>query len=84
MKPHWEITEEEVSKMLNVTSWYPGSLEYFRGGGFSSQFLTRSGMPVTMCRLNLVKGLGPVLQIAEGWTATFPDEVFDIINKRTG
>ena len=83
MKPHWEITEDEVANMLDVTSWHPGSLEYFRGGGFSSQFITRPGMPVTMCRLNLVKGLGPVLQIAEGWTATFPDEVFDIINKRT-
>lgn len=83
MKPHWEITEEEVEKMLKATTFHPASLEYMRGGGFSSQFLTRPGMPVTMCRLNLVKGLGPVLQIAEGWTATFPDEVFQIINKRT-
>lgn len=83
MKPHWEIAEEEVDKMLKATTWHPASLEYMRGGGYSSQFLTRGGMPVTMCRLNLVKGLGPVLQIAEGWTATFPDEVFDIINKRT-
>ena len=83
MKPFWEITEEEVTKMLKATTWYPASLEYMRGGGFSSQFLTRSGMPVTMCRLNLVKGLGPVLQIAEGRTVTFPDKVFDIINKRT-
>ncbi|MDO5523565.1 MAG: L-fucose isomerase [Bacteroidia bacterium] len=83
MKPHWEISEEEVKKMLEATSWHPANLEYFRGGGYSSQFLTRPGMPVTMCRLNLVKGLGPVLQIAEGWTVTFPDEVFDVINKRT-
>ncbi len=83
MKPHWEITENEVEKMLDATTWHPASLEYMRGGGFSSQFLTKEGMPVTMCRLNLVKGLGPVLQIAEGWTATFPDEVFDIINRRT-
>ncbi|MDD3077768.1 MAG: L-fucose isomerase [Paludibacter sp.] len=83
MKPHWQITDEEVTKMLKATTWHPASLEYMRGGGFSSQFLTKAGMPVTMCRLNLVKGLGPVLQIAEGWTATFPDEVFDIINKRT-
>ncbi|WP_352423358.1 L-fucose isomerase [Proteiniphilum sp.] len=83
MKPFWEVSEEEVEKMLGATTWYPASLEYMRGGGYSSQFLTRAGMPVTMCRLNLVKGLGPVLQIAEGWTATFPDEVFDIINKRT-
>lgn len=83
MKPHWEITTEEVDNMLDVTTWYPASLEYFRGGGYSSNFLTKSGMPVTMCRLNLVKGVGPVLQIAEGWTATFPDDVFDLINKRT-
>lgn len=83
MKPYWNISEEEVKKMLGVTTWYPASLEYFRGGGYSSNFLTKSGMPVTMCRLNLVKGQGPVLQIAEGWTATFPDKVFDIINKRT-
>lgn len=83
MKPFWEITEEEVEKMLEATTWYPASLEYMRGGGYSSQFLTSPGMPVTMCRLNLIKGLGPVLQIAEGWTATFPDHVFDIINKRT-
>lgn len=83
MKPFWEIREEEVEKMLDATTWYPASLEYMRGGGYSSQFLTRSGMPVTMCRLNLIKGIGPILQIAEGWTVTFPDEVFDIINKRT-
>ncbi|RHJ78709.1 L-fucose isomerase [Parabacteroides sp. AM08-6] len=83
MKPYWEISEEEVEKMLDVTTWYPASLEYFRGGGYSSNFLTKAGMPVTMCRLNLTKGIGPVLQIAEGWTATFPDDVFDIINKRT-
>jgi len=83
MKPFWEITEEEVGKMLGATKWGPASLEYFRGGGFSSKFLTKADMPVTMCRLNLVKGLGPVLQIAEGWTATFPSKVFDIIDKRT-
>ncbi len=83
MKPFWEITGEEVDKMLSATQWGPSSLEYFRGGGYSSKFLTKPGMPVTMCRLNLVKGLGPVLQIAEGWTATFPDHVFDIIDKRT-
>lgn len=83
MKPHWEINEAEVDAMLKATSWGPSSLEYFRGGGYSSKLLTKGGMPVTMCRLNLVKGLGPVLQIAEGWTVTFPDHVFDIINKRT-
>lgn len=83
MKPYWEIREEEVEAMLEATTWYPASLEYFRGNGYSSHFLTKAGMPVTMCRLNLVKGQGPVLQIAEGWTAAFPDFVFDIINKRT-
>jgi L-fucose isomerase len=83
IKPFWEISEEEVEKMLGATTWYPASLEYMRGGGYSSQFLSRAGMPVTMCRLNLLKGLGPVLQIAAGWTATFPSEVFEVINKRT-
>lgn len=83
MKPFWEITEEEVKKMLAATTWHPASLEYMRGGGFSSKFLTEAGMPVTMCRINLVKGLGPVMQIAEGWTVNFPPEVFDLIDKRT-
>lgn len=83
MKPYWEIEETEVDAMLKATQWGPSSLEYFRGGGYSSKLLSKAGMPVTMCRLNLVKGLGPVLQIAEGWTATFPKEVFDIIDKRT-
>jgi len=83
MKPFWEISPEEVDKMLGVTKWYPASLEYFRGGGYSSKFLSKAGMPMTMCRLNLIKGLGPVLQIAEGWSATFPEEVFNVIDKRT-
>lgn len=83
MKPFWEIKEEEVEKMLEATTWYPASLEYMRGGGYSSQFLTKPGMPVTMSRINLIKGLGPVLQIAEGWTATFPDPVFRLIDGRT-
>lgn len=83
MKPHWEITKEEVDAMLQNTQWGPSSLEYFRGGGYSSKLLSKADMPVTMCRINLVKGVGPVLQIAEGWTATFPQEVFDIIDKRT-
>lgn len=83
MKPFWEITGDEVQQMLSATKWYPANLEYFRGGGYSSKFLTKGGMPVTMSRLNLVKGLGPVLQIAEGWTVSMPDHVFDIIDKRT-
>ncbi len=37
-----------------------------------------------MIRLNLVKGLGPVLQIAEGWTLfELPEEVSDKLWKRT-
>ena len=83
MKPFWEITNEEVDAMLKATKWGPSSLEYFRGGGYSSKLLSKAGMPVTMCRLNLVKGVGPVLQIAEGWTATFPGDAFDIIDRRT-
>lgn len=83
MKPFWEITENEVDAMLKKTQWGPSSLEYFRGGGYSSKLLSKADMPVTMCRLNLVKGVGPVLQIAEGWTATFPEDVFSVIDKRT-
>ncbi|MFN8255861.1 MAG: L-fucose isomerase [Bacteroidales bacterium] len=83
MKPFWEITGEEVTKCLNATTWYPGNKGYFRGGGFSSQFKTAAQMPVTMCRVNLVKGLGPVLQLAEGWTIELPDEVHATLDKRT-
>lgn len=83
MKPHWEINEGEVEAMLKATSWGPSSLEYFRGGGYSSKLLSKGEMPVTMCRINLVKGLGPVLQIAEGWTATLPEEVYELIENRT-
>ncbi len=83
MKPHWEITDEEVNKCLDATKWCPASLEYFRGGGYSSQFLSMGDMPMTMARLNLVKGLGPVLQIAEGYTVTLPDKVHNVLNNRT-
>lgn len=83
MKPFWEITQEEADKCLQATSWRPASVEYFRGGGFSSDFLTRGGMPVTMSRINLVKGLGPVLQLAEGYTVDLPQEVHDTLDKRT-
>lgn len=83
MKPFWEISDEEVSKCLGATTWHPASREYMRGGGFSSQFLTEGDMPVTMTRLNLVKGLGPVLQIAEGWTVKPDEETFKAINERT-
>lgn len=83
MKPYWEIAPAEAKACLEATSWCPADLGYFRGGGFSSQFLTRGEMPVTMSRVNIVKGLGPVLQIAEGWTADVPDSVFETLNERT-
>jgi L-fucose isomerase len=83
MKPFWEITAEEVEKCLSVTNWYPASVGYFRGGGFSSGFLTRGEMPVTMSRINLIKGLGPALQVAEGYTVDLPEEVHHTLNERT-
>jgi L-fucose isomerase len=83
MKPYWEITPEEVQRCLGATSWHAGITEYFRGGGWSTKFKTRGGMPVTMCRLNLVKGLGPAFQIAEGYTVDLPDEVHTILDERT-
>ncbi|MFA5848974.1 MAG: L-fucose isomerase [Bacteroidales bacterium] len=83
MKPFWEISDGEVSKCLNAVTWYPGSREYFRGGGFSSCFTTQSEMEVTMFRLNLIKGEGPVLHIAEGWVVDVDPKIHDMINKRT-
>jgi L-fucose isomerase len=83
MKPFWEITQDEVEKSLQRTTWYPAVTEYFRGGGFSSNFLTGGGMPLTMSRLNLVKGLGPVLQLAEGWTVDLPESVYHQLDERT-
>lgn len=83
IKPFWEITDEEATSCLEATSWVPANREYFRGGGFSSKFLTRGGMPCTMVRLNMVKGLGPVLQIAEGWSVELDPEVHKILDERT-
>jgi len=83
MKPYWEITEGEAKKCLDATMWYPANNGYFRGGGYSSKFVTRGGMPVTMCRLNLVKGIGPVLQIAEGETIDLPENVHKTLDERT-
>lgn len=83
MKPWWQITESEAKKCLEATTWYPADTGYFRGGGYSSGFLTRGGMPLTMIRLNLIKGLGPVLQLAEGWTVDLPANVHEQINERT-
>ena len=83
MKPHWEMTEKDVEACLAATTWYPANRDYFRGGGFSSNFLSKGGMPVTMARLNIVKGVGPVLQLAEGWTVDIDPEIHKIIDKRT-
>ena len=83
MKQCWEMTNDDVNACLEATTWYPADRDYFRGGGFSSNFLTRGGMPVTMSRLNLVKGLGPVLQIAEGWTADVDPEINKVLDMRT-
>ncbi len=83
MKPYWEITPEEVAKCLDATTWHPALVEYFRGGGYSTRFLTRGGMPVTIHRINLVKGLGPVMQIAEGYTVELPPEVHRVLDERT-
>jgi len=83
MKPFWEITHEEADDCLKATTWYPANRDYFRGGGFSSNFLSKGGMPVTMSRLNLVKGLGPVLQLAEGWTVEIDSEIHKVLNERT-
>jgi L-fucose isomerase len=83
MKPFWEITDFESKKCLEATTWYPANNGYFRGGGYSSQFVTKGGMPITLCRLNLVKGLGPVLQIAEGHTIDLPPDVHKKLDERT-
>ncbi|HEX3624809.1 MAG TPA: L-fucose isomerase [Verrucomicrobiae bacterium] len=83
MKPFWDITDAEIKKCLAATTWHPSITEYFPGGGWSSRFRTRGGMPVTICRLNLVKGLGPALQIAEGQTIELPDKVHTVLDERT-
>ena len=83
IKPFWEMSEADRQACLKATEWCASDLGYFRGGGFSSRFCTRAEMPVTMMRLNLVKGLGPVMQLAEGWTVHLPEEVSDKLWKRT-
>jgi len=83
MKPFWEISDDEAQACLDATMWVPANRGYFRGGGFSSKFLTRQGMPCTMVRLNLVKGIGPVLQIAEGWTVELDPASHKILDDRT-
>jgi L-fucose isomerase len=83
MKPFWEISKEEAGKCLKATSWPSAIYEYFRGGGFSSCYLSRGGMPMTMCRISLVDGLGPALQIAEGWSVDLPAKAHQTLDERT-
>jgi len=83
IKPWWEVTPEDAGKCLDATEWCAGVTEYFRGGGWSTDFLTRGGMPVTLSRINLIGGLGPVLQVAEGHIVDLPSEVHDILDART-
>ena len=83
IKPWYDVTEEDQKKIMDATEWCAADNGYFRGGGFSSRFETKHEMPATMIRLNLVKGLGPVLQIAEGWTVGLPEKVSDALWKRT-
>lgn len=83
MKPYWELTDEEVNKCLKATEWCPAVTEYFRGGGFSTRYLTRGGMPVTMSRINIVKGLGPVIQLAEGYTVDIDSKIHKTLDERT-
>ncbi len=83
MKSFWEITEKEVKKCLENTKWSPANLEYFRGGGYSSTFYTKGVMPVTMVRINIIKGIGPVIQIAEGHTIDLPAKIHQILDERT-
>lgn len=83
MKPYWEITDKEIDACLEATQWIPANTGYFRGGGFSSKFLTAGNMPITMSRINIIRGLGPTLQIAEGWTCELPKKVNDTLEGRT-
>ncbi|MGL5646365.1 MAG: L-fucose isomerase [Clostridium sp.] len=83
IKPWYDVNEKDVEDIINATTWNPANNGYFKGGGYSSRFLTEAEMPVTMCRLNLVKGIGPVLQLVEGYTVNLPSEVSDKLWKRT-
>ena len=83
MKPFWEMTNDDIKACLNATDWCRANYEYFRGGGFSSHFRCKAEMPVTMLRVNIVEGIGPVLQIAEGYTVDLPDDIHDTLDKRT-
>jgi L-fucose/D-arabinose isomerase len=83
MKPFWDITDAEVEACLGATTWHPSITEYFPGGGMSTRYRTKGGMPATMVRINLVDGLGPAMQLAEGWTVELPDQVHNALDQRT-
>jgi L-fucose isomerase len=83
IKPHWLVSEDDAQACLDATQWYPAIHEYFRGGGFSSCFVTQGGVAFTMSRINIVKGVGPVLQIAEGWSVELPQDIHDVLDERT-
>lgn len=83
MKPFWEMEQKDIDNCLEATQWCPSDLGYFRGGGYSSRFITKAEMPATMIRLNIVKGIGPVVQLVEGYTIELPDDVSDLLWKRT-
>ena len=83
MKPYWKMTATDIKACLNATDWCRANYEYFRGGGFSSHFRCKAEMPVTMLRVNIVDGIGPVLQLAEGYTVNLPDEIHNTIDVRT-
>ena len=83
MKPFWEIDRDEVDACLHATTWHPAITEYFPGGGWSTRYCTKGDMPVTLVRVNLVDGLGPALQLAEGWTVSLPRAVHDVLDERT-
>ncbi|MED4599373.1 L-fucose isomerase [Paenibacillus validus] len=82
MKPFWDITDDEVKKCLDATKWCP-AVDFFRGGGYSTDFTTRGGMPMTIARINLIKGIGPVLQLAEGYSVELPEDVHDVLDQRS-
>ncbi len=83
MKPFWEMTEEDEKRCLEHSQWMPADRDYFRGGGFSIHFVSRGDFPATMARINIVDGLGPVLQIAEGWVVDIDPEIHAVLDKRT-
>ncbi|MFH5183754.1 L-fucose isomerase [Paenibacillus sp. TAB 01] len=82
MKPFWDITDSDVQECLQATQWRP-AVDFFRGGGYSTDFTSSGGMPLTMARINLIQGAGPVLQLAEGYSVELPEEVHDTLDQRS-